>query len=232
MIRALGHPVLFANNWEQDLQEASQTDLYRAFGAVPVTGGKIMFKLLKMGYSTLLYPGGAREALHRKGEAHKIFWPKRSEFVRMAARFGCTIIPVSTVGEDDIINIIFDINDIRRIPNLEEKVSMPFAYKLREDLNEEVADQPIHFPLAAPSLTPGRLYVKFGKPIVTAGREKELQHDKEQAQAVYKHVQGEVERGLEYLLWKRQEDPYREFGPRILYEQTGGGDRQAPTFTV
>ena len=28
--------------------------------------GKAMFKLLKTGYSTLLYPGGAREALHRK----------------------------------------------------------------------------------------------------------------------------------------------------------------------
>lgn len=35
---------------------------------------------------------------------------------------------------------------------------------------------------------------------LVSGREKELQHDKEQAQAVYKHVQGEVERGLEYLL--------------------------------
>ena len=41
------------------------SDLYRNFGAVPVSG-KTMFKLLKTGYSTLLYPGGAREALHRK----------------------------------------------------------------------------------------------------------------------------------------------------------------------
>ena len=40
-----------------------------------------------------------------QGEAHKIFWPNRSEFVRMAARFGCTIVPVSTVGEDEIINV-------------------------------------------------------------------------------------------------------------------------------
>lgn len=40
-------------------------DLFREFGAVPVSGNS-MFKLLKKGYSTLLYPGGAREALHRK----------------------------------------------------------------------------------------------------------------------------------------------------------------------
>ncbi|KAG0621272.1 hypothetical protein M758_3G006800 [Ceratodon purpureus] len=228
MVRGLAHPVLFETKWEEDLQESSMSDLYRNFGAVPVSG-KTMFKLLKTGYSTLLYPGGAREALHRKGEAHKLFWPERSEFVRMAARFGCTIIPVSTVGEDEILNIIFDLNDIRRIPNLEEKVSIP-AINLRGDLADEVADQPIHFPFATPKLTPGRMYVKFGKPIITAGREKELQKDKKEAQAVYKHVQGEVERGFEYLLWKRQEDPYREFGPRILYEQTAGGDKQAPTF--
>lgn len=34
------------------------------------------------------------------------------------------------------------------------------------------------------------------------------------------------------MQWKRQEDPYREFGPRILYEQIAGGGRQAPTFKV
>jgi pimeloyl-ACP methyl ester carboxylesterase/1-acyl-sn-glycerol-3-phosphate acyltransferase len=230
MIRGLAHPVLFLDNFESDLQEPTMSDLYRAFGAVPVSG-KTMFKLLQKGYSTLLYPGGAREALHRKGEAHKIFWPERSEFVRMAARFGCTIVPISTVGEDDIVNILLDINDIRRIPTLEERVSVP-AINIRSNLTEEVGDQPVHFPFAAPNLTPGRLYVKFGKPIITAGKEKELQQDKEQAQIVYKHVQGEVERGIEYLLWKREEDPYREFAPRILYEQTGGGDRQAPTFKV
>lgn len=39
----------------------------------------------------------------------------------------------------------------------------------RQDLQGEVADQAIHFPFAVPKLTPGRLYVKFGKPIITAG---------------------------------------------------------------
>lgn len=228
MVRGLGHPVLFDTQFEGELQEPGMSDLYRAFGAVPVSS-KAMFKILKNGQSLLLYPGGAREALHRKGEAHKLFWPERSEFVRMAARFGCTIVPVSTVGEDDIIDIILDLNDLRRIPGLEEKVSLP-TINIRGDLNEEVADQPVHFPFAAPKLNPGRLYIKFGKPVITAGRERELQKDKEQAKAIYKHVQGEVERGLEYLLWKRQEDPYRKFVPRILSEQSVGGYKQAPTF--
>lgn len=42
-------------------------------------------------------------------------------------------------------------------------------YYYRGDLNEEVADQPVHFPFAAPKLNPGRLYIKFGKPVITAG---------------------------------------------------------------
>ena len=86
--------------------------------------------LLSEKQSILLYPGGAREALHRKvriwyrehnisletvktsivlegdsclqGEEYRLFWPEQSEFVRMASRFGATIIPFGLVGEDDI----------------------------------------------------------------------------------------------------------------------------------
>ncbi|XP_024358571.1 phytyl ester synthase 1, chloroplastic [Physcomitrium patens] len=228
MIRGLAHPMLFETKMEEDLQEGTMPDLFREFGAVPVSGNS-MFKLLKKGYSTLLYPGGAREALHRKGETHKIFWPKRSEFVRMAARFGVTIVPVSTVGEDDLLDIILDLDDLRRIPTFEERFVYPIT-NIRGDLNEDVGDQSLHLPFAAPKLTPGRLYIKFGKPIVTAGREKELQPDRAQAQAIYKQVESAVEEGLEYLQWKRQEDPYREFVPRFLYEQRAGGNKQAPTF--
>ncbi len=43
-------------------------------------------------------------------------------------------------------------------------------------------------------------------------------------------MRGEVEAGFDYLLTKRQEDPYRELLPRLLYEATWGGGRQAPTF--
>lgn len=39
--------------------------LMAKLGAVPVTP-RNMFKLLKAGESVLLYPGGAKEALHRK----------------------------------------------------------------------------------------------------------------------------------------------------------------------
>lgn len=53
---------------------------------------------------------------------YKLFWPDQPEFVRMAARFGATIVPFGVVGEDDLaevrhsktfffrVNVIFSLN--------------------------------------------------------------------------------------------------------------------------
>ncbi|CAN0534766.1 unnamed protein product [Ectocarpus sp. 8 AP-2014] len=69
-------------------------------GAVPVTP-RNMLRLFKAGESMLLYPGGAKEALHQKGQDYQIFWPEKGEFVRMAASFNATIVPFAAVGSAD-----------------------------------------------------------------------------------------------------------------------------------
>lgn len=72
LVRGLGHPSLLSGQYEDDQQpDPSHGDLFRLFGAVP-SYGRNMYKLLKHGYSTLLYPGGTREALHRKVRYHKM----------------------------------------------------------------------------------------------------------------------------------------------------------------
>lgn len=43
-----------------------------------------------------------------QGEEYKLFWPERSEFVRMAAQFGTKIIPFGAVGEDDFAQVNSD----------------------------------------------------------------------------------------------------------------------------
>jgi hypothetical protein len=43
--------------------------------------------------------------LYCPGEEYKLFWPDQQEFVRMAARFGATIVPFGVVGEDDIADV-------------------------------------------------------------------------------------------------------------------------------
>jgi 1-acyl-sn-glycerol-3-phosphate acyltransferase len=47
------------------------------------------------------------QALHTwQGEAYKLLWPKKPEFVRTAVRHGATIIPVAAVGGDDFIQVL------------------------------------------------------------------------------------------------------------------------------
>ena len=47
---------------------------------------------------------------------------------------------------------------------------------------------------------------------------------------LYQHVKSEVQAGLDYLLKKREEDPYKDLVPRLVYEASWGDSRRAPTF--
>lgn len=46
---------------------------------------------------------------------------------------------------------------------------------------------------------------------------------------MYDEVRGEVEDGIDWLLRRRGEDPFRDTGFRTLYEAASGG-KQAPSF--
>lgn len=65
VIRGMAHPVIFSGKSNTSRQELSQFDIMNVFGALPVNSIN-MYKLLSRGSFVLLYPGGAREALHRK----------------------------------------------------------------------------------------------------------------------------------------------------------------------
>ncbi|CAK9864341.1 unnamed protein product [Sphagnum jensenii] len=228
LLRGLAHPISVGKMYEDFVPDRAMGDPARLGGAVSVSG-KAMFQLLKSGASVLLFPGGQREAGHRKGETYKLFWPEKAEFVRMAARYGVTIIPFASVGEDDLLEILVDANEIRSVPFLKNLLVVKDVPPLRTNFTGEVADQPLVAPIMAPKL-PGRFYFKFMKPIRTHDRREELQQ-KDEADHLYHHVKREVENGLAYLQEKRKEDPYREFVPRVLYESISGMKNKAPTFT-
>ncbi|XP_042387766.1 acyltransferase-like protein At3g26840, chloroplastic isoform X1 [Zingiber officinale] len=230
-LRGIAHPFLFNRDTEQLMPDSSSFDSYRVVGAVPVSAPNF-YKLLSAKASVLLYPGGAREALHRKGEEYKLFWPEKPEFVRMAARFGATIIPFGVIGEDDICNVLLDYDDLLKIPffDILSKQINGDAVRLRADSNEEVGNQNLYPPVLLPKI-PGRLYFLFGKPIETKGMRLELS-DRSNAQQLYLHVKSEVENCIAYLKEKREEDPYRNFLPRLLYQTTHGFEAEVPTFKL
>ncbi|KAM6549520.1 hypothetical protein CsatB_021196 [Cannabis sativa] len=231
LVRGIAHPMMFMKVAKGSLPEYPHFESMRIMGAVPVSAMNF-YKLFSSKSHVLLYPGGMREALHRKGEEYKLFWPEQSEFVRMAARFGAKIVPFGVVGEDDIGELFFDYEDQMKIPYLRaqiEELTNQVA-KLRNDATGEVANQPVHLPGILPKI-PGRFYYYFGKPIETEGRKKELK-DREKSHELYLHVKSEVERCIGYLKEKREKDPYRNLLPRLVYQATHGFTTEVPTFEI
>ncbi|KAK1567332.1 hypothetical protein Q3G72_010977 [Acer saccharum] len=229
LLRGIAHPIAFKRLKDGKLPELSTFDPFRMMGAVPVSATNF-YKLLSSKSHVLLYPGGMREALHRKGEEYKLFWPERSEFVRMAARFGAKIVPFGAVGEDDIGQVVFDYDDLIKIPYFRTEIDeiSNEVEKLRIDASGEVSKQHIHLPGILPKV-PGRFYFYFGKPIETEGRKRELR-DKVKCHELYLEVKSEVENSIAYLKEKRENDPYRNLLPRLIYQATHGFTSEVPTF--
>ncbi|KAI3690042.1 hypothetical protein L2E82_48017 [Cichorium intybus] len=65
MIHGLAHPEIFEFDEEKDHFMIAYADILKKFGAIPVSG-RNFYKLMARNSYTLLYPGGVREALHRK----------------------------------------------------------------------------------------------------------------------------------------------------------------------
>ncbi|XP_030450210.2 phytyl ester synthase 2, chloroplastic-like [Syzygium oleosum] len=231
LLRGIAHPMIFQKYGKGQTPEPGFYDTFRMMGAVPVSGTNL-FKLLSSKSHVLLYPGGMREALHRKGEEYKLFWPEQSEFIRMAARFGAKIVPFGTVGEDDFGEVFFDYDDQMKIPYFRDQIRQmteEFA-KVRANSTGEVANQDVHLPWILPKI-PGRFYYCFGKPIETAGRKQELR-DREKSHELYLQVKSEVERCMAYLREKRESDPYRSIFSRLMYQATRGSTSEIPTFKL
>merc|ERR1711985_201651 len=172
LARGLAHPSIFQ---EESTTNAGMRGLFTNFGAVPVTP-RNMFKLLKNDEVILLFPGGAREALKGKGEEYKLFWPEEQEFVRIAAKFNATIVPLSGVGIDDSLNVLVSPKEILDFPVVGDflKQSMEGVRTVRED-------ETLLFPITAPRQI-NRLYFKFGQPVHVT---KDIVNDKDKCEEVY-----------------------------------------------
>ncbi|XP_052302337.1 phytyl ester synthase 1, chloroplastic-like [Populus trichocarpa] len=229
MVRGLGHPDLFTGKLEDSSNEFAYADWIRVMGTVAGTASNL-FKLLSTKSHVVLYPGGARESLHNKGEEYKLFWPDQQEFVRTAARFGATIVPFGTVGEDDLTHLVLDYHDMMKIPIVSDYIREvnSKATRIRDNSKGEVANQQVYIPGVLPKL-PGRFYYLFGKPIKTKGME-DMLRDRENANQLYLHVKSEVENNIAYLLKKREEDPYRSLINRTIYQALHSPSSNVPTF--
>lgn len=58
------------------------------------------------------------QAVKRRGEAYKLMWPQRAEFVRMAAKFGATIVPFAAIGADESVTTHINGDELERLQKL------------------------------------------------------------------------------------------------------------------
>ncbi len=53
------------------------------------------------------------QAYQGKGQEYQLAWPPKAEFVRMAAKFGATIVPFASIGVDDSVNMLLSPEEVQ-----------------------------------------------------------------------------------------------------------------------
>ncbi len=117
-----------------------------------VDGNKDNAKLLfQQNQAVLVYPGGARETFKRTtDEKYALKWEGKSGFAKIAIENGVTIVPISNVGTEDMLEIGYDF-PLSWVP-------IPFLYGSDRTL-------PLVMPPQIGKLQ--RIYFRFHKPIRT-----------------------------------------------------------------
>ena len=222
-VRGLAHPILF----QAAVNNSTKNDPdYIKYGIVEVSP-RNYYRLMETKQAALLFPGGVREVFHGKDEAYQLFWPEKVDFVRIAAKFNATIVPLSAIGAADSVQILIDPPDMLKLPfGLGEQLANNSRNVMaaRYDAN---ADSELFIPpFALPGL-PARHYFVFGRPIQTHNLDPK---DKAACSKVYAEIQDEMNRGFTDLLRAREKDPFLDTGRRLSYELATG--KPAPTFSV
>jgi len=241
--RGLGHPIIFNqtsnsenlelrgrtpglvdnNNNNNNNAGVNAFATYQKFGAVEVNP-RNYYKLMQSGQAALLFPGGVAD-LFQTDPKYPLLWPEKTDFVRTAARFNATIVPVSAVGMLDSANIVVAANDLKRIPFLGDRIRQAGGFPAARFDAPKDEQGPVP-PIPLPSM-PKRNYFVFGRPFPTDNVDPK---DRTACSELYKNVIAETRRGIDDVLAVREYDPFYDTPRRILYEQITM--KQAPTFGI
>lgn len=215
--------------WEfNDEDSQFQGDLFGMFGAVKVSP-RNFYRLLQTNQTVLLFPGGVREVFHRKGEAYQIFWPEKTDFVRLAAKFNATIVPLSAIGAADSAEMVLDAPELLQLPfGIGDGLANFSSSAIPARFDAQNEDELFIPPLTIPKPFPARHYFLFGKPYDTSSLDPK---NLDACRDVYKAIENEVTHNIAALLEARKDDPYALDGiKRTSYQRLFGKD--PPTFPM
>jgi 1-acyl-sn-glycerol-3-phosphate acyltransferase len=166
--------------------------------------------LMQQRASILVFPGGGREVMQRKGESYHLVWKNRTGFARMAIEYGYDIIPFGSVGPDETYRILWDANDVMATRLWRWIASVPGLVALSRDGD---LIPPISLGLGyTPLPRPQRFYFGFGKRIRTTklhGRERDPKTLWQLREKVAAAIEGQIHRLQRY----RTTDQERNWSP-------------------
>jgi 1-acyl-sn-glycerol-3-phosphate acyltransferase len=171
-------------------------------------------KLRAAGENIGVYPGGGREVAKRRGEAYKLFWYKRTGFVRMAIEGGYQIMPFAAVGSESMFSIVLDADDIMGS-------SLGRMLKRRGTLKDTGFKDGEHLPPVVRGIgptifpRPEKLYFSFGKPISTKAL-KGRQDDEKALLKLQAKVADSVSGQIRELLLVREQDTDKGLWRKLL----------------
>ena len=188
-------------------------DLLTRLGAVRGTRENCA-RLFREGQAVAVFPGGGREVNRRRDEAYRLIWKRRIGFARMAIEHGVPVVPFTSLGVDDMFDVLFDVDDL---------LDSPVGSVLRA---LGVTEQPwFRGGDSIPSLSRGngpfglprfeRQYFHFGEPIDTT-RFEGRSDDDDACWELRKEVALEIETGVGLLARLRDRDPDRYPIQRVL----------------
>ncbi len=157
-------------------------------------------QLMASGQSILVFPGGAREVMRRKGEKYQLIWKNRAGFARLAIEHGYDIIPFASLGADDCYDILYDANDLQANAMAQKILdTLDLTEKLRGgDIIPSLAKGLAYLPIPKPQ----RFYFSFGDRISTT----EMGCHQEHAWALREQVAQSIEQQLVQLKDYRNHD--------------------------
>ena len=230
LVRGLAHPML-VNGQAPGLpyfpREVDGVDLLdpsalTKFGGVEVSPASI-FQLLQRNETVLLYPGGANELVHNKGEAYTLKWTNKTDFIRMAAAFNAIVVPFGAIGVDDSFTMLLDGKEIIELPYFGLR-----AKRFAARLPRARASVPETFilPVGIPN-PPRRVYFLFHQPFDTTNIN---MRNKTECKVAYNAVKDRVEQSVQRLIFLREKDFFDGYIPRVIYENLFAS--QAPSVKV
>lgn len=89
--------------------------LIKNVGMVPGTRESCA-ALMEAGEHVLVFRRERREVCKQKGEAYQLIWRNRTGFAHMAVAHGYDIIPVATIGAEEMFDILVDAKDVMNSP--------------------------------------------------------------------------------------------------------------------